>query len=91
MEDTYGVVPYPKLDASIEGYPTYLSGTVSTQMVGVSQPEDAFDMIGTITQALNAYSYDFVTPAIYEITLKTKNTHDEDSIRMLDIILANRQ
>ena len=91
MEDTYGVVPYPKLDASIEGYPTYLSGTVSTQMVGVSQPEEAYDMIGTITQALNAYSYDFVTPAIYEITLKTKNTHDEDSIRMLDIILANRQ
>ena len=91
MEDEYGVLPYPKRDESIEGYPTYLSGTVSTQMVGVSQPEEAYDMIGTVTQALNAYSYDYVTPAIYEITLKTKNVHDEDSVRMLDIILANRQ
>ena len=55
------------------------------------QAEEAYDMIGTVTQALNAYSCDYVTPAIYKITLKTKNVHDEDSVRMLDMIRANRR
>lgn len=91
MTDEYGVLPYPKLDESIEGYPTYLSGSLSSQMIGVTQNEASQAKIGIITQALNVYSYELVIPAVYEVTLKTKNVHDEDSIRMLDIIRANRQ
>ena len=44
-----------------------------------------------ITEALNAYSQEYVTPAIYEVTLKTKTSRDERSIEMLDLILDSRQ
>ncbi len=91
MQDEYGVLPYPKLDESISGYPTYLSGSLSAQMIGVTQDSDAYDMIGTITQALNVYGYELVVPAVYEVTLKTKNVYDEDSVHMLDIIRENRK
>ena len=90
MKDNYGILPYPKLDEEQSDYTTYLSGTFSAQMIGVTQPEADYVRTGIITQALNAYSHELVIPQIYETTLKTKLTRDENSIRMLDLILANR-
>lgn len=90
MEDDYGVLPYPKLEESGE-YATYLSGTFSAQMIGVTQPEADWERTGTITHALNVLSHEYVIPAIYDVTLKTKTTRDEDSARMMDMIFANRR
>lgn len=90
MKDDYGVLPYPKLDEQTEGYRTYLSGTFSAQMISVNQPETNWERTGTITEALNAYSREFVIPAIYEVTLKTKTSRDERSVEMLDLILDSR-
>lgn len=90
MTDDYGVLPYPKLDESTDGYGTYLSGTFSAQMISVNQPEENWDKIGTIVEALNVYSHELVLPAIYEVTLKTKTSRDENSIEMLDLILNSR-
>jgi hypothetical protein len=90
MKDDYGVIPYPKLDESGE-YATYLSGTFSAQMVGISQPESDYARTGTIVHALNVYSHEMVIPAIMDITLKTKTTRDEDSIRMMDLIFESRR
>jgi len=90
MEDDYGVLPYPKLDESGE-YATYLSGTFSAQMIGVTQPEADWERTGTIVHALNVLSHEYVIPAIYDVTLKTKTTRDEDSARMMDMIFENRR
>ncbi|MBQ2709402.1 MAG: hypothetical protein IJF67_14125, partial [Clostridia bacterium] len=72
-------------------YATYLSGTFSAQMIGVCQPESDWARTGTITHALNVLSHEYVVPAIYDVTLKTKTTRDEDSARMMDMIFANRR
>ena len=90
MTDDYGVLPYPKLDESTDGYGTYLSGTFSAQMICVNQPQENWHKIGTIVEALNVYSHELVLPAIYEVTLKTKTSRDENSIEMLDLILDSR-
>ena len=90
MKDDYGVIPYPKLDESGE-YATYLSGTFSAQMIGVTQPEANRERTEVITQALNAYSHEYVIPSICEITLKTKTTRDDDSVRMMNLIFDSRQ
>ncbi len=90
MEDDYGILPYPKLDETIDKNYTYLSGTFSAQMIGVDRPETDWERTGTITQALNVYAHEMVIPAIYDVALKTKTARDEDSARMLDLILANR-
>ena len=91
MKDDYGVLPYPKLEEGAGGYGTYLSGTFSAQMISKITSEDKLPMIGMITEALNAYGHEYVTPAIYEVTLKTKTSRDEKSVEMLDMILASRE
>lgn len=90
MTDDYGVLPYPKLSEEME-YATYLSGTFSAQMIAITQPTENHSRTGNITHALNVYSHEYVIPAIYEITLKTKTSRDSDSARMLDLIFASRK
>ena len=48
------------------------------------------DFVGIITEALNAESYKIVFPAYYEVALKTKYTHDNESVQMLDMIVDSR-
>jgi len=91
MQDDYGILPYPKFNEEQEGYYTYLDGTYSAQMVLVSMPEENYERIGIITEALNAYSQEYVLPAIYNTSIKVKAARDEDSVEMLDIILDGRR
>ena len=51
-------------------------------------PADVKDseFAGRITEALAVASHEYVIPAYYEVTLKTKTARDDDSYRMLDII-----
>lgn len=60
-------------------------------MIGVNQPEADRERTGVITQALNAYGHEYVIPSICEITLKTKTTRDDDSVRMMNLIFDSRQ
>lgn len=90
MKDDYGVIPYPKLEEA-DDYATYLSGTFSAQMIGVIQPEANLHRTALITQALNAYSHEYVTPSIVETTLKTKTARDDESIRMVNLVFDKRQ
>jgi hypothetical protein len=43
-----------------------------------------------ITEALAAAAYDGITPSLYDIIIKGRNTRDEDSAEMVDIIIDNR-
>lgn len=44
------------------------------------------EMSGIITEALCAESYRTVIPVYYDVVLKTKNSRDEESAEMIDII-----
>lgn len=48
-------------------------------------------MSATITNALNAFSYEIVKLVYYETVLKSKLTRDEDSPRMLDLVMEGRR
>ena len=91
MADDYGILPYPKLDESQTGYYSYLDGTFSAMMLGITTPDENIEMCGMITEALNAYSREYVVPALYDTSLKLKASRDEDSMRMLDILLDGRR
>lgn len=91
MKDDYGVLPYPKYSESQEMGYTHLDGTFSCIMMPITQPSADWERTGTIVEALNALGYDMVKPAMYDITLKTKLSRDDDSIRMLDFVLAGRR
>ncbi len=84
FDDTFGIVPNPKLDENQEEYRSwtnYLS-MVLTVPVTSKNPERT----GAILDALSYLSYRDVLPVYYDNTIATKGLRNEDSVEMLDII-----
>ena len=91
MESDYGILPYPKYFPEADHYSTYLDGTFSAQMLLVTLDAESVRRTGVITEALNAYSRQYVVPALYDNALKGKAARDPDSARMIDLVMAGRE
>jgi len=89
MESDFGIIPLPKYDEAQE---TYYTAThpqyVSFMTIPVTNAEP--ERTGKIMEAMNAYSTEYVVPAVYQTTLVGKVIRDEESEEMLDIIFASR-
>ena len=90
MEDDYGVLPYPKMDENQEDYRTYLLTRTGVFMLPVTIADDKLDKLGYIVETLSAYSHQYLRPAIYDVSLGGKAVRDEESLEMLDFIMARR-
>lgn len=88
MEDDYGVLPLPKFDESQPSYLTNVSGAGT--MVVMPKSAVDLDIIGTVTDGMAAASYDMITPSLYDIIASTKNVRDEQSSKMVQLIIRNR-
>ncbi|MBQ3870428.1 MAG: hypothetical protein II777_07740, partial [Clostridia bacterium] len=88
MDSPYGVLPTPKFDEAQKNYRTHVDGVGSMISIpaNIDKPQDA----AYIIEAFALYSYMYVTPAYYEVTLKRKKSRDSDSSEMIDIILQSR-
>jgi hypothetical protein len=84
MKTDYGIIPYPKLDESIERYGALAHD--SAQLVSVVVTCKDVDMIFAVLEATAAENYRKVTPAYYEIALKTKYVRDDISGQIIDMI-----
>ncbi|MBE6657717.1 MAG: hypothetical protein E7604_04645 [Ruminococcaceae bacterium] len=89
METDFGILPTPKYDESQENYISFVSQHITGLM---SIPATASDLsrTGVILEALAAESHYTLTPAYYEVALKSKASRDDESAEMLDIIFSNR-
>ena len=91
MDTDFGVVPLPKANKEQTGYYTnihrYASAAVSIP-VGASDEDNA--KTGAILEAMAYEGFKYLTPAYYDISLKTKYARDDESSEMLDIILSGR-
>ena len=87
MSSLYGIVPVPKLDETQENYYSYAHDTMTAYGIPLTVIDDELEMIGAVLEALAAESYRTVTPAYYELALKTKYVSDEQSVKMLDDII----
>lgn len=90
MEDDYGVLPYPKLDEAQEDYYTHLLGRTGTFILPKTLTEEKTGMVGHVVEVLSAYSYQYLRPAIYDVTLTNKGVRDEESLEMLTMIMDRR-
>jgi len=88
MDVDFGILPYPKLDDNQRNYLTHVGGASSIMSIPITNDDN--DLTGFILEAMSIASYNIVTPAYYEIALKTKMARDDDSSEMLDIILESR-
>ncbi len=88
MESDFGLLPLPKATEAQQKYSTYLHAGNATA-VAVPVINTNLDRTGKILEDMAFYSSKYVRPAFYDIMLKSKFARDDDSARMLDIILSN--
>ena len=88
MEDDYGIIPYPKWDESQKDYRSLVDGNHAALAI----PMTTMDMerAGIIIEALNAETYKSVVPLYIETALKVKYARDNESVQVIDDLLANR-
>jgi hypothetical protein len=83
METDFGIIPYPKFDRSQSQYYARISYYIPT-VVPVSNNE--LEMTGAIFEVLNAESHRTVLPTYLDTILRVRNTRDEESAAMLDLM-----
>lgn len=88
MTDDYGVLPMPKFDGGIEGYHSTVESLVQWGGIPITVTDPA--MVSAVAEALAYESRQKTTPAYYEVTLKLKQTRDEASMDMIDMIMDGR-
>ena len=90
-ETEFGILPTPKYEKAQPDYVNTVSVWMASGMgMPVTLAGDDLDRTAIIAEALTAESMYTLTPAYYEVQLKTKLTRDEESEQMLDLIFANR-
>ncbi|MBE6611379.1 MAG: hypothetical protein E7632_02700 [Ruminococcaceae bacterium] len=85
MVDDFAILPIPKWDEAQKEYYTSCNTWLAS---GVAVPMNCsiVDDLGLVLETMAYYSYELVTPAVYEITLQGKVSRDDNSAKMLDII-----
>ncbi len=89
MEDDFGMLPIPKMDAEQERYYHSVSPSKTSALAIPRNVKDVEDL-GLVIEAIAAMSKNVVTPEYYDRTLKLQASRDDESGRMLDIIFASR-
>ena len=89
MDDDFGILPIPKYEESAENYicPVHMWCCNS---IAVLKSASDIERTGILIEALSADSMYRLTPAYYDVSLKTKFSRDNESSEMLDLIFASR-
>lgn len=85
MESDFGVLPVPKQNEEQDAYYSYANLHCATCVLVPKSTLD-LDRTGTLVEAIAAASRVSSMRAQYEVTLQYRQTRDEPSVRMLQII-----
>ena len=82
-----GIVPYPMLDEEQDGYYSRAANIAHLSYIPTTNTD--LQNTGIVLEAMSIESYNKVRPTYYDITLSLKEAPDEESVDMVDIILAS--
>ena len=88
FDDTFGIVPVPKLDEAQDSYHSVISKAAPVMCLPITNSDQA--TAGIIMDALTYESYTDILPIFYGVTIEQKGLRNEESIEMLDIIRSTR-
>ncbi len=88
MEADFGILPLPKYDEIQENYYSFPTGAWCDCVMVPSTNKD-LEQAGYVLEAMGYYSQQYVTPAFIETTVLDKSMRDEDSEKMVNLILEN--
>lgn len=89
MTDKYGIIPLPMLNADQDDYYSYAHDQMTALGMANTVTEDRREMLGAVLEAMASESYRYITPAYYEVALKSKYVSDPESWTMLDLVTDN--
>ena len=84
----FGIVPMPKLNAEQEKYYTPCSAHMAYAVVIPNCVADE-EFSAYMTELVCCEAKNYVTDAYYEVTLKKRDSKDDETERMLDLIFSN--
>ena len=89
MDSDFGILPMPKVFPQQDRY--YHTNSVwNAQMMSIPVTAGDLDKISFILEAMACESLYVLTPAYYDVQLKTKIARDNESKEMLDIIFDSK-
>lgn len=88
MEDSFGIVPFPKYDEAQAHYETNL--VFQLFYMTIPTTNTCLSQTATIAEVLTHDSYEKVVPVYYQNVVEHKGLRNEDSIEMLEIMRQNR-
>ncbi|MDD4774450.1 MAG: hypothetical protein PHZ09_12745 [Eubacteriales bacterium] len=89
MEDSYGILPYPKYDEHQTAYYSHVGGHASLMCIPIAAYNN-LDTIGVIMDAISGLTSQNVIPKYYEQALQAKGLRDPESEAMLDMLINGR-
>lgn len=84
----FGIVPMPKLNAEQEKYYTPCSAHMAYAVVIPNCVADE-EFSAYMTELVCCEAKNYVTDAYYEVTLKKRDSKDDETERMLDLLFSN--
>jgi len=84
----FAVIPLPKWDENQERYLTTVDGACDVQ--AVLKTAKNLEMVGVVTEALNADTWKNVEYAYYEKVLKNRGLQDPRNLEVMDMIIEGR-
>ncbi len=87
MESKYGIVPIPKLDEAQTEYHSHIHDNTDAFAIPLTTVGEELEMVGALLEAMASEGYRTLEPAYYEVALKTKYVSDENSVKMLDLVI----
>ena len=89
MDDDFGVIPFPKLDATQKDYQSWTVSYGNGSAFSIPVTTN-LERTGMIMEVMAGYSTDIIIPALIDVSLKSKFARDEDSAEMLEIIFKSK-
>ncbi len=89
MEDEFGILPIPKHSETQDRYYHTVQAGHNTVM-HIPEGTPNLEDLGAVITALAKESKERVTPAYYDVQLKYRDSRDDESGEMLDLIFASR-
>ncbi len=89
MKADFGIVPFPKYDESQTDYHCVIASAYGTYLF-LPVTCDKYDMAAPVLDAMGYYAQQMVTPVYIDSTVTDKLMRDEDSGRMIRILMDGR-
>ncbi len=89
MEDEYAIIPYPKLDMNQPDYYTQVHDAATVFSIPITVDPEDVPMLAAVLEAMGSENYRRVTPAYYDVVLKSRYSKDPQSAKIIDDIRAN--